>query len=55
MAGPYLLLRGEFGPAIKGASEATIGWQWSILVPTNLLMAGRDSLPRWQGFRVRTE
>ena len=31
-------------------------WQpWVILVPRNSPVAGRDTLPFWQGFRVRTE
>ena len=55
MAGPNLWLKGELGPAIKGAWEATVGWPWSLLVPRNLPVAGRDTLPYWQGFRVRTE
>ena len=55
MAGPYLQLRGEFGPAVKGAWGATVGWPWSPLVPRNSPVAGRDILPYWQGFRVRTE
>ena len=41
MAGPYLLLRDELGPAVKGAEGATVGW------------AGHP--PYWQGLRVRTE
>ena len=55
MAGPYLRLRVELGPAIKGALRATVSWPWSSLVPRNSPVAGRDTLPYWQGFRVRTE
>ena len=55
MAGPYLRSRGEFGPAVKGAWEAIVGWPWSHLVSRNSPVAGRDTLPYWQGFRVRTE
>ena len=42
MAGPYLWLRVELGPAIKGAWGATVGWPWSILVPRNSPVAGRN-------------
>ena len=55
MAGPYLKLRGELGPAVKGAEGTTVGWPWSPLVPRNSPVAARDTLPYWQGFRVRTE
>ena len=55
MAGPYLRLREELGPAVKGAWGATVGWLSSFLVPRNSPVAGRDTLPYWQGFRVRTE
>ena len=55
MAGPYLWLRGELRPAVKGAWEATVGWPWSNLVLRNSPVAGRDPFPYWQGFRVRTE
>ena len=48
MAGPHLWLRGELGPAVKGAVGATVGWLTSPV-------AGCDTLPYWQGFRVRTE
>ena len=54
MAGPCLWLRGEFKPAVKGAWEATVDGPWSILVPRNSPVAGRDTLPYWQGFWVRT-
>ena len=55
MAGPYLWLREEFGPAVKGAWVATVGWPWSTLVLRNSPVAGRYTLPYWQRFRVRTE
>ena len=55
MAGPYLWLREELGPAVKGAWAATVGWPWSSLVPSNSHVAERDTLPHWQGFRVQTE
>ena len=55
MAGLYLRLREELQPAVKGAEGATGSWPWSPLVPRNSPVAGRDTLPYWQGFRVRTE
>ena len=55
MAGPYLWLRGGLGPAVEGAEETTVGWPWSTLVPKNSPVARRNTLPYWQGFRVRTE
>ena len=55
MAGPHLWLKGELGPAVKGAWGATVGWPCSFLVPRNYPVAGRDTLPYGQGFRVRTE
>ena len=55
MAGPYLRLRGELGPAVKGAWGADVSWPWSPLVSRNSPVAGRDTLPYPQGFRVRTE
>ena len=45
MAEPYLWLREELQPVVKGAWEATVGWPWSSLVPSNLPVAGRDSPP----------
>ena len=55
MAGPYLKLREVLGPTVTGAWGATIGRPWSRLVSRNPPVAGRDTLPYWQGFRVRTE
>ena len=55
MAGPYLCYIVEIRLAVKGAWGATVGWPWSGLVPGNSPVAGRDTLPFWQGFRVRTE
>ena len=55
MAGPYLWLRVELGPAVKGAWEATVGWPWSHLVSRNTPVAGRETLPYQQGLRVRIE
>ena len=55
MAGPYLWLREELGPAVKGAWGATVGWLWNPLVTRNSLLAGRNNPPYRQGFRVRTE
>ena len=55
MAGPYLELRGEYGPVVKGAWRTTAGWPRSTLLPRNSPVAGRDTPPYWQGFRVRTE
>ena len=54
MAGPYLWPREELRLAIKGAWGAIVGWPWSLLVPRDSPVAGRDTLPHWQGFRVRT-
>ena len=45
MAGPYLWLREELGPAVKGAEGATVGWPWSPLVCRNSPVAGRDIPP----------
>ena len=55
MAGPYFWLKEELGPAVKGASGATVGLPWSSLIPRNSPVAGRNNLPYGQGFRVRTE
>ena len=45
MAGPYLWLRVELGPAVKGGSGATVGWPSSILVLRNSPVAGHDISP----------
>ena len=55
MAGPFLWLRRELGPAVKGAQAVTVDQLWSLLVPRNSPVAGQDTLPYWQGFRVRME
>ena len=55
MAGPYLWLREELGPAVRGAWGATVGQPRSTLVLGNSPVAGRYTPPYWQGFRVRTE
>ena len=55
MAEPYLWLREELEPAVRGAWGATLSWSWSPLIPRNSPVAGRDTPPYWQGFRVRTE
>ena len=55
MAGQYLWLKEELRPAVKGAYETTDGWPWSTLVSRTLAVAGQDTLPHWQGFRVRIE
>ena len=45
MAGPYLWLRGELGPAIKGAWGATVGDLGVIWLPgTRLWLGGVPSL-----------
>ena len=54
MAGPHLWLKWELGPAVEGALGATVSWHWSLLVPRNSPVAGRDTLPYGKGFRVRT-
>ena len=45
MAGPYLSLRVELGPAVKGAWGAIGGWPWSSLAPRNSPVAGRNTSP----------
>ena len=45
MAEPYLWLREELEPAVKGAWGATVGWPWSHLVARNSPVAGRDTPP----------
>ena len=45
MAEPYLRLREELKPAVRGAWGATVGWPWSTLVPKNSPVAGRDTPP----------
>ena len=45
MAEPYLWLRVELEPAIKGESEATVSWPWSHLVPRHSSVARRDIPP----------
>ena len=45
MAEPYLWLREELEPAVKGAWGATVSWPWSHLGPRSLPVAGRDSPP----------
>ena len=45
MAEPYLWLRVELGPAVKGAEGATVGRHWSYLVPRKSPVAGRDTPP----------
>ena len=55
MEGPHLWLKMKFRPAVKGAWGTTVVPFWNSLVPRNSPMAGRDTLPYGQGFRVRTE
>ena len=45
MAEPYLCLRVELEPAVKGAWGATVSWPWSTLVPRNSPVAGRYTSP----------
>ena len=45
MAGPYLWLRDELGPVVEEAWGATVGWPWSLLIPRNWPVAGRDTPP----------
>ena len=45
MAGPYLWLRVDLGPAVKEAWGAIVNWPWSALIPRNSPVAGRDSSP----------
>ena len=49
MAGPYLWLKGELGPAVKGAWGATVGWPWSTLLSRKSPVAGQDNLRYEQG------
>ena len=55
MAGPYLWLREELGPAVKGALGATVRGPWSPLGFQELACGWAVHLPYWQGFRVQTE
>ena len=55
MADPHLWLKGELGPVVEGALGATVGLPWSTFIPRNSPVAGQDTLPNGQGFRVRTE
>ena len=43
MAGPYLWLREELGPAVEGVRGATVGWSRRSLVSRNSPVAGRDT------------
>ena len=45
MAGPYLRVREELGPAIKAQWGATVSSPWSPLVPGRALMAGWKTSP----------
>ena len=45
----------ELRPAVEGAWGAVAHQPWYPLVPKNSPVAGRDTLPYGQGFRVRTE
>ena len=45
MAEPYLWLKEELEPAVKGAWGATVGWLWRPLVRRNSPVAGRDTPP----------
>ena len=45
MAEPYLWLREELEPAVKGAWGVTVGWPRSIWIPRNSPVAGRDTPP----------
>ena len=54
MAGPPLWVKEEFGPAVKGAEGVTVNWPCGYLVTRNSPVAGRETLPFWQGFWVRT-
>ena len=55
MAGSYLWLRRELGPAVKGAWGATVCWPWGPLSSGKLSCDWAGHLPYWQGFRVGTE
>ena len=55
MAWPYLWLREEFGPAVKGAWGANVSWPRSLMVYQEFAYGWAGHPPYWQGFRVRTE
>ena len=55
MAEPYLWLRGELEPAVKGAWGATVGRRCVPLVIGELACGWAGHPPYWQGLRVRTE
>ena len=55
MAGLYLSLREELGPAVEGAWGATVSRLWSHLVLRSSPVAGRDTLPDSHAFRARIE
>ena len=45
MAGPYLWLRGELGPAVEEAWGTTVGWYGTDLISRNSPVAGRNISP----------
>ena len=55
MAGPYLWLREELGPAVEGALGAIVSWLWSPLGSQELACGWAGHPPYLQGFSVRTE
>ena len=55
MAGPYLWLRVELRPVVKGGWAVTVGWLWSPLGSHELACGWAVHPPYWQGFSVWTE
>ena len=55
MAGPYLWLREELGPAIKGGIGSHCRSALDPLGFRELACGWAGHPPYWQGFRVRTE
>ena len=51
MAGPYLWLRVELGPAVKGAQGATVGWPWNPFVIQELVSGWAGHPPLLAGFQ----
>ena len=43
MAGPYVWLREELGPVVKGAWGVTVSWPWSLVAGRNTPPIGRVS------------
>ena len=55
MAGPYLWLRGELGPAVEGPWGGHCRLALEHLGTQKLACGWAGHPPYWQGFRVQTE